>query len=82
MNASSDMKDTTRTVMVGVAGYLTQLTGLDSVIKFLIGVITLVYIFTKFAVFAIRHYDMLRHPIAYIRKQRMLKANKPPTSTT
>ena len=76
------MKDTTRTVMVGVAGYLTQLTELESIVKLLIGVITLVYVFTKFAVYAMRHYDMLRHPIAYIRKQRMLKANKPPTSTT
>lgn len=64
------MKDSLTTVTIATGGFLVQLTEWDVIIKFLIGILTLAYLTLKLAVFIVRNWKIIRHPIQYIKAKK------------
>jgi hypothetical protein len=64
------MKDSLTTVTIATGGFLVQLTEWDVIIKFLIGILTLAYLTLKLAVFIVRNWKIIRHPIQYIKSKK------------
>lgn len=79
---NNELADTARTLAIASFGFGTQfIQNMDVVIKLLIGLATLCYVVSKFGILMMKNWEIVRHPIQYLRRRKLEKSSKDEETT-
>lgn len=73
-------KDTLATILIAAAGFVTQMTNLDLLLKVLIGLAAFLFVSFRCFVFVLKNWDAFRSPVKFVKEYRRRRKHQNPTA--